>query len=79
MLGGRCVDAVLVPVESESDRSIPALTGAAASPTESSAQQRVKRLKRSPRSGKSTRCDQQNQRHNHLRRDEIGRQRGVMD
>ncbi len=58
MLGGRCVDAVLVPVESESDCSVPALTGAAASPTESSAHQRVKRLKRSPLSGESTRCDQ---------------------
>ena len=58
MLGGGCVDAALASLESASDCSAAALTNADRSAIESSAQQRVKRIKRSTLSGKATRCDQ---------------------
>ena len=63
MLGGGCVDATLASLESASDCLAAALTSAGRSAIESnaiesSAQQRVKRFKRSTLSGKATRCDQ---------------------
>ena len=63
MLGGGCFDAALASLESASDCSAAALTSVDRSAIESnaiesSAQQRVKRFKRSTFSGKATRCDQ---------------------